>query len=579
MLTSLALALVVAAPDAGAAAPRPARRPVVAVLYFDNLTGDRDFDVFQKGLADMMVTDLVASDAVEVVEREKLQAVLDELRLQRSKYFDPATAVRLGRLVGASHAVTGAVQEVKDRLRLSVRVIDLTTDRVPVAQEVFGPKDKLFELQQRLVELLLASLNVKLGVKATVTPVAAVDTLLSYSRAVDAADRGDLVAASARLAELLQRSPTFELGQDRRLAFAKRLRAAGDARRGELEKIRRQLLERATAVVEAPPRPVVAMGDLEAARHLTYRVVRAQCLALALKAQLTPRPVHNIPEGREVVVRPLVAAYREALLALDKDLAEWRGKWRWLPDPADKAALAQLELGEPPALLLANVPGVVRRWVGQLALLGRVELTHAGGFVMRPTPCELEPGTVDEAANVMGAAARLLALRGDEELVATLDALAQGLSLSGRREAAVHQWQELLERYPKSKQFEQVERHLKDALDLTPAALAAAEEDRALAKAVGACDAGAVQASLEPVVARRFREAGLAGVKPLLAEVGRACGQSPAFAPALAAAALLGADAAERHGDCGLFERYAEQYGKLRPEKVARLRADHATCQ
>lgn len=578
MLTTL-LALLAAAPDAGAKAPPPARRPVVAVLYFDNLTGDRDFDVFQKGLADMMVTDLVASEAVDVVEREKLQAVLDELRLQRSRSFDPATAVRLGRLVGASHAVTGAVQEVRERLRLSVRVIDLTTDRVPVAQEVFGPKDKLFELQQRLVELLLASLNVKLGVKAPVRPVADVDTLLSYSRAVDAADQGDLVVASARLAELLQRSPTFELGQDRRLAFAKRLRAAGDTRRAQLEQTRRQLLERAAAVVDAQPKRVVAMADLEAARHLTYRVVRAQCLALAILAQLTPRPVHNIPEGREVVVRPLVAAYREALLALDRDLAEWRGKWRWLPDPGDRAVLAQLELGAPPALLLANVPGVVRRWVGQLALLGRAELAGAEGFAMRPTPCELEPGTVDEAANGLGAAARLLAAQGDEEPLRTLDALAQGLALCGRREAAVRQWQELLERYPKSKQFELVERHLKEALDLTPAALAAAEEDRALAKAVGACDAGAVQAALAPVVARRFREAGLAGVKPLLAEVQRACGTAPAFAPALAAAAQLGADAAEQHGDCGLFERYAEEYGRLRPEQLAKLRADHPTCQ
>ena len=116
MLT-LALVALAAAPVTA-----PAKRPVVTVLYFDNLTGLPGYDVLQKGLADMMVTDLVASEAVDVVERERFQAVVAELKLQRSRYFDPATAQQLGKAVGASHAVTGTIMAVEPAVRLSVRV-------------------------------------------------------------------------------------------------------------------------------------------------------------------------------------------------------------------------------------------------------------------------------------------------------------------------------------------------------------------------------------------------------------------------------------------------------------------------
>src|SRR5687767_1329816 len=77
---------------------------IVAVLYFDNNTGDASLDVLQKGFADMMVTDLSSVDALQLVEREKLQAIIEEQKLQRSRYFDPKTAVKLGKLVGAQYA-------------------------------------------------------------------------------------------------------------------------------------------------------------------------------------------------------------------------------------------------------------------------------------------------------------------------------------------------------------------------------------------------------------------------------------------------------------------------------------------
>src|SRR5688572_24780539 len=76
---------LVAAALALAGQASAAERVTVAVLYFDNNSADPQYDVLQKGLADMLVTDLSQVESLQVVEREKLQQLVDELKLQRSK--------------------------------------------------------------------------------------------------------------------------------------------------------------------------------------------------------------------------------------------------------------------------------------------------------------------------------------------------------------------------------------------------------------------------------------------------------------------------------------------------------------
>lgn len=58
--------------------PGGSRRPL-AVLYFDNHTGDARWAPLQKGLADMMVTDLAGTPGLTVVERARLRAAVQQM--------------------------------------------------------------------------------------------------------------------------------------------------------------------------------------------------------------------------------------------------------------------------------------------------------------------------------------------------------------------------------------------------------------------------------------------------------------------------------------------------------------------
>src|SRR5688572_16677519 len=76
------LGVIISGPPATAIAA--GARPTVAILYFDYGGKNEELGALRKGLAQMMITDLADVQAVTVVERARLNEILDELKLGRS---------------------------------------------------------------------------------------------------------------------------------------------------------------------------------------------------------------------------------------------------------------------------------------------------------------------------------------------------------------------------------------------------------------------------------------------------------------------------------------------------------------
>ena len=137
-------------------------KPVVSVLSFEIRTNDAELQVLGRGMADMIITDLVAWDGVTVVERQRLDAVLDELKLQRAKAFDPATTVKVGKLVGAQYAITGSLLLQQDQLRIDAAVTHIERGETVASASATDSKDRVFDLEQQLVEKLVAAIDERL---------------------------------------------------------------------------------------------------------------------------------------------------------------------------------------------------------------------------------------------------------------------------------------------------------------------------------------------------------------------------------------------------------------------------------
>jgi curli biogenesis system outer membrane secretion channel CsgG len=123
----LALVLLLALVTTDALAQAPARKRV-AVLDFDYATvhsyvtdiWGSDVDI-GKGIADMLVTELVRNGTYSVIERKQLDRVLGEQNFQQSGRADASTAARLGRLLGVDAIIIGSITQFgRDDKKLGV---------------------------------------------------------------------------------------------------------------------------------------------------------------------------------------------------------------------------------------------------------------------------------------------------------------------------------------------------------------------------------------------------------------------------------------------------------------------------
>ena len=132
---------------------------VISVLYFEDRIHLREFAWLRKGLADMLITDLSQAPGLEVVQREHLEEVLREQSLQAAGRVEEKTAVRIGRLTGATVILLGSATRVGDTLRLDAHFLDVERGTVLGAASVDGRLDDILLLEKELASRLLAFLR------------------------------------------------------------------------------------------------------------------------------------------------------------------------------------------------------------------------------------------------------------------------------------------------------------------------------------------------------------------------------------------------------------------------------------
>ncbi len=209
------VAPIAAGPPATAHHADTVRTHTVAVLYFDNATGDASYDAIGRGLSAMLTSDLAGVPGLQLVERDRLQSVLDEQHLQHSSLADSATAARTGRLLGAEYLLTGAVSASRPQMRIDSRVIRVETGAVVNTARVTGPDDRFFDLQQKLAHQLVAAMPTAVSPEALevlrqrqeADRIDHVHTVVAFSDALSRYDSRDYAGAAERLGPVLRDAP------------------------------------------------------------------------------------------------------------------------------------------------------------------------------------------------------------------------------------------------------------------------------------------------------------------------------------------------------------------------------------
>jgi TolB-like protein len=186
--------------DESALAARGLPEKSIAVLNFRNLGDNAGFDPLAKGLADMVITDLSQVKSITVIERSRMQALMDEMGLGQSGLVFEQTAPRVGQLLGVKKVLQGSFLDIAGgRLRLDANLSDAADKISQPIGEISGEMARFFRLEKNLVFKVVGELGVKLTdaeTRAILTiPTENLLAFLAYSRGLDARDRGDFVKA------------------------------------------------------------------------------------------------------------------------------------------------------------------------------------------------------------------------------------------------------------------------------------------------------------------------------------------------------------------------------------------------
>jgi TolB-like protein len=161
-----------------------------------------------------MITDLSRVHELKVLERARLQALMDELHLTDASRVDAATGARSGRLMRAAQVVQGVFNtDTASQVRLDATIVRASDAQVTASGSGTNKLKALFDLEKVVVLQLVAKLGITLTpaerVAISERPTKDLVAFLLYSRGLESADDGDFTAAADEFNAAAARDPGF----------------------------------------------------------------------------------------------------------------------------------------------------------------------------------------------------------------------------------------------------------------------------------------------------------------------------------------------------------------------------------
>jgi serine/threonine-protein kinase len=190
-------------------AEAPDTRRAIAVLPFDNLSGDEEAQPFTDGLHDDLLTQLSKIGSLKVISRT---SVLE--------YRETDKNIReIANELGVESVLEGGVQRAGDQFRLNVQLIDGTTDEHLWAEQYGGELTvaNIFDTQAEIARQITAALEAALSPEEQADierrPTEDVEAYEAYLRGLNFWQSGygesDLRAAAGMAALAVERDSTF----------------------------------------------------------------------------------------------------------------------------------------------------------------------------------------------------------------------------------------------------------------------------------------------------------------------------------------------------------------------------------
>ncbi len=192
----------------------------IAVVYFLNLSNNPDWLPFQTGLCDLLISDLSKVDKFNVVSREKIDAVLNQLRIIPEEIMNDEIADQVARVLGVRVLVRGSYM-IMDNMNMTLDVEYYDAGRKHLSKQENFEADiyNLFQIEKEIVLKLIDYNAIQMDAitrdNILEIPTNNMEAFFQYSNGIYSMDVGDIETAQVHFSKALNLDNNFILAYDR----------------------------------------------------------------------------------------------------------------------------------------------------------------------------------------------------------------------------------------------------------------------------------------------------------------------------------------------------------------------------
>ena len=183
-------------------------KPSIAVLPFNNMSGDPEQEYFSDGMSEDIITGLSSIHDIFVIARNSSFIYKDK----------PVNVRQIGRELGVRFVLEGSVRKVSDRVRITAQLIDATTEHHLWAERYDRHLEDIFAIQDEITLKILKALELKLtGREQARLYARGTENIDAYLKSLEARsyferfDRGSNLLARQLCEEIIALEPNWYL--------------------------------------------------------------------------------------------------------------------------------------------------------------------------------------------------------------------------------------------------------------------------------------------------------------------------------------------------------------------------------
>ena len=184
-------------------------KPSIAVLAFDNLSGDPEQEYFSDGIAENIITSLSKVGELFIIARNSSFTYKGK----------PVKVQQISRELGVRYVLEGSVQKSSDRVRITAQLVDATKGQHLWSDRYDRDFKDIFEIQDEITMKIVTALRIELtdGEQARLLDkqIKSLDTYLKHLQAVSVYNKGtkeSLIRFGQLAQEIVDMEPESPVG-------------------------------------------------------------------------------------------------------------------------------------------------------------------------------------------------------------------------------------------------------------------------------------------------------------------------------------------------------------------------------